>query len=278
MPEPAQHHAPDLADLRAKIDRIDADIHELLIARSEIIGNLIAVKGTQASGSAFRPVREASIMRRLVDRHRGILPLDAIEGIWRIIIATFTYVQAPYAVHADTGTDEAAMRDTARFHFGFTVPLHTYHTAEQAIAAVAASKGDLALVPAASGRNAWWTKLEGETAPKIIARLPFIERPDHPAALPVFAISHPMAEPVPPEVDLYSLRLSALPAAEALVPVAPLAQIVATAEDAALIALPHGQPVDAVTQALQKLGITVHASALVGSHMTGYTHARSHTP
>ncbi len=122
------------------------------------------------------------MMRKLVERHRGILPLDTVESIWRVIIATFTHVQAPYSVHADLTVGEAAMRDSARFHFGFTVPLVPHLSAAGAIAAVAASKGDLALVPAASvaGSGAWWASLEGDKAPKIIARLPFVERPDHP--------------------------------------------------------------------------------------------------
>ena len=62
------------------------------------------------------------MMRRLVDRHHGILPLDTVESIWRVIISTFTYVQAPFSVHADLSAGDALMRDSARFHFGFTVP------------------------------------------------------------------------------------------------------------------------------------------------------------
>src|SRR5262245_31880260 len=107
---------PSLADLRSEIDRIDATMHSLLMERGDIIGRLIEVKRTSESGSAFRPAREADMMRRLVERHRGILPLDTAESIWRVIIATFTYVQAPFAVHADLSAGEAAMRDSARFH------------------------------------------------------------------------------------------------------------------------------------------------------------------
>src|SRR5207245_2245137 len=83
------------------------------------------------------------------------------------------------------------MRDSARFHFGFTVPFVAHMGAAAAVAAVAASKGDLALVPAtlAAGAPAWWPALEGEREPKIIARLPFVERADHPAGLPVFVVS-----------------------------------------------------------------------------------------
>ncbi|MFZ1197251.1 MAG: chorismate mutase, partial [Pseudolabrys sp.] len=181
--------APSLADLRKEIDHIDEAMHQLLIERGDIIDRLIAVKRSQDTGtSAFRPVREAEMMRRLVNRHKGILPLDTVESIWRVIISTFTYVQAPFSVHADLSAGDALMRDSARFHFGFTVPFVPHMGAAGVVAAVSASKGDLGLVPAfdIASAGAWWSALEFDAAPKIIARLPFVERPDHPAALPVF--------------------------------------------------------------------------------------------
>src|SRR5262245_34543197 len=122
MSNPPRSDRPSLADLRREIDRIDENMHSLLMERGDIIDRLISVKETQETGSAFRPQREADIMRRLIDRHKGILPLDTAESIWRVIIATFTYVQAPFSVHADLSAGDAAMRDSARFHFGFTVP------------------------------------------------------------------------------------------------------------------------------------------------------------
>ena len=113
---------PTLADLRREIDRIDESMHNLLMERGRIIDTLISVKKTSESGSAFRPGREASMMRLLAERHEGLLPLETVESIWRVIIATFTYVQAPYAAHADISAGDAPMRDSVRFHFGFTVP------------------------------------------------------------------------------------------------------------------------------------------------------------
>src|SRR5215472_12073083 len=135
QPPPAP---PSLAELRKEIDRIDEGMHQLLMQRGDIIDRLIQVKQTQEVGSAFRPAREADMMRRLVERHRGILPLDTAESIWRVIIATFTYVQAPFRLHADLSAGDAAMRDSARFHFGFTVPFVTHLGASGVVAAVAA--------------------------------------------------------------------------------------------------------------------------------------------
>src|ERR1700704_5033991 len=140
-----------LAALRAEIDDIDETMHGLLMRRGETIDRLIAVKQTQESGSAFRPAREAEMMRRLVDRHHGILPLDTAEGIWRVIISTFTYVQTPFSIHADLTDNAAAMRDSARFHFGFTVPFVPHTGAAGVVAAVSESRGDLGLVNAEGG-------------------------------------------------------------------------------------------------------------------------------
>src|SRR5690242_14983048 len=199
---------PTLADLRHEIDRIDEAMHRLLMERGEIIDTLIATKKTAESGSAFRPAREADMMKRLVERHHGLLPLDTVESIWRVIIATFTYVQAPFSVHADLSAGEAAMRDTERFHFGFTVPFITHIGAAGVVAAVSASRGDLGLVPASTASTPWWAALEAGDAPKIIARLPFVERADHPAGLPVFAIARPNPDAVDTDIETWSVRVS----------------------------------------------------------------------
>src|SRR5438477_400174 len=201
---------PPLADLRRDIDRIDAAMHELLIERGAIIDKLIAVKKTEETGSAFRPAREADMMRRLVRRHHGSLPLDTAESIWRVIISTFTYVQAPFSVHADLSAGDALMRDSARFHFGFTVPFVPHMGAASVVAAVSSSKGDLGLVPAfaLAGAGAWWNALEFDTAPKIIARLPYVDRHDHPAAVPVFVLSRAAPEAMVREVETWSVRVA----------------------------------------------------------------------
>jgi chorismate mutase len=188
--------AETLSDLRVEIDRIDAAMHELLIERGEIIDRLIAIKRRQGGGSAFRPAREAAMMRALAERHRGLLPLDTVEGVWRIIISTFTYVQAPYCVHVDMSRGDAPMRDSARFHFGFTVPCVPHDSAGGVIKAVAQAAGDLGMFALDGGAAAgpWWTNLVPAVAPKIIARLPLVERPDHPAGMPAFVIAKPLAD------------------------------------------------------------------------------------
>jgi chorismate mutase len=275
MPQSAGQNIPALGDLRREIDRIDEQMHSLLMERGAIIDRLIAVKKTQETGSAFRPAREADMMRRLVERHHGSLPLDTVESIWRVIISTFTFVQAPFSVHADLSAGDALMRDSARFHFGFTVPFEPHMGAASVVEAVSESKGDLGLVPAfaIAGAGAWWTALEFDAAPKIIARLPFVERADHPAAFPVFVVSRVAADAMVTETEVWSMRVSGWRAASVNT-VATLADVIAVPDQAfdgaaLLVSVARGG-IKAVSDALVGVGTSIRSAALVGSHAWRY--------
>ncbi|MDU0338783.1 chorismate mutase [Bosea rubneri] len=259
-----------LADLRSEIDRIDAAMHGLLMERSSIIETLIAIKKTQVSGSAFRPGREADMMKRLALRHQGLLPLDTVESIWRIIIATFTYVQANYSVHADISGGDAPMRDSARFHFGFTVPYVPHEDARAVIRAVAESAGDLGIFRMDLGASAgvWWRDLIGEDKPKIIARLPFIERPDHPAGTPVYCIAKPLADAAMREIVLYAARVERWSETLRTGLAQHLAEVSASAADGShlglLVAAAGETSPEAIRGALEPAGLSEFTE--IGSH------------
>ncbi len=267
----APQAAPEasLAALRQEIDRIDRGLHTLLMERGEIIDRLIAVKAAQGGGSAFRPAREAAMMRALVSRHRGILPLDTVEGIWRIIISTFTYVQAPYAVHADVSGGDAPMRDSCRFHFGFTVPLATHASPRAVVAAVAAAAGDLGLVRAdgngdEDADSPWWDALAAPDAPKIIARLPFVERADHAAGLPLYVVAKPLADAAPHDVLLHAVHLPSDAGRPALPPqVAIVDAVEAPGRTSLVVAAPETVGIDALRTLF---GRSATSLAFIGSH------------
>ena len=268
----------DLASLRAEIDRIDAEMHALLIQRGAIIDRLITIKRGQGGGSAFRPGREASMMRRLAERHRGLLPLDTVEGIWRVIIATFTWAQAPFSVHADVSAGDAAMRDSARFHFGFTVPYRPHPNCNAVIEAVAGSRGDLGIFRlgdrgAKDAPSAWWQSLVGEGRPKVIARLPFIERPTHPAGTPIFVVANPLDDPAAAQRDwvLYAVRTQSFEA-EALRALQDLyGEVVARSgmgngDQNLLLAVPGGVGQKQLRETLERAGAQTVSLDEVGSH------------
>ncbi|MDR6287121.1 chorismate mutase [Methylopila jiangsuensis] len=180
-----------LTEIRHEIDRIDEAMHRLLMERGAVIDRLVAIKRTSETGSAFRPAREADMMRRLAARHEGRLPLATAEHLWRTIIATFTHVQAPFALHVEQGSDALAMHDLARFHVGFDVPLVGHTTPARVVEAVARSSGDLGLARIdADAASAWWDGL-GADGPRIMARLPFLPAEGHPAPTPALVIARP---------------------------------------------------------------------------------------
>jgi chorismate mutase len=270
----AEKPAPALAELRQEIDRIDEAMHRLLMERGTIIDRLIASKKASKTGitSAFRPGREASMMKALAERHEGLLPLDTVESIWRVIIGTFTYVQSNYSVHADVSGGDAPMRDSVRFHFGFTVPYVTHPSAAAVIEAVASSGGDLGVFRLDQGATsgAWWRTLADRDRPKVIARLPFIERPDHPAGTPVFVISKPLVDAAVRDVVLYAAQFERWHrgANEALIRLG--GEVVASAADAhglsELIAVPGTVEPAQLHETLTKAGASLAQLAEVGSH------------
>jgi chorismate mutase len=265
---------PSLAELRQDIDRIDEAMHRLLMERGTIIDRLIASKKASETGlsSAFRPGREASMMRLLAERHEGLLPLDTVESIWRVIIGTFTYVQSSYSVHADISAGDAPMRDSARFHFGFTVPYITHPSAAAVIEAVAGSKGDLGIFRLDQGATsgAWWRTLAEKDRPKIIARLPFIERPDHPAGTPVFVISKPLTDAAVRDVVLYAAQFERWHrgANEALTRLG--GEVVASAADSMglseMIAVPGSVEPSRLHRELTEAGASLVQLVEIGSH------------
>jgi chorismate mutase len=191
-----------LADLRAKIDRIDEAMHRLLIERGTAIDALIGAKGTLRKRAPFRPQREAEMMRRLAARHRGSLPLATVEHLWREIISTFTFLQAPFRLIVDHGADPTAMHDLARFAFGFSVELIRADGPADVVSRVGASGTDLGLIPRPTGRSesAWWRGLSAKDGPRLMALLPFIAPKGDIAGAPAFVVSPALAEPSPPDL------------------------------------------------------------------------------
>lgn len=165
--------AGGLPALRAELDRIDDDLHDLLMRRARVVEH-VARAGKR---SAFRPGREASIIRRLVGRHQGSLPVQTIFRMWREMLAGTTGMQAPIVVAVCDAEPGALMTQTAREHFGALTPIHTHTSPARALAEVSAGSAAVAVLPYPSDSNAWWTTLmHQEPRVHIIARLPFWAR------------------------------------------------------------------------------------------------------
>lgn len=161
---------PDLAALRAKLDHIDDAVHDLLIERATIV-EAVARSGKPA---AFRPGREASIVRRLVRRHHGSLPPVTLFRVWRELLAGTTAMQGGFSLAVSDASSGAELTQLAREHFGALTPLRRHGDAEQALADVSQGTASVAVLPFPSDVDPWWDALlRHEPRLYVIGRLPF---------------------------------------------------------------------------------------------------------
>lgn len=162
--------------MRGELDRIDDAIHDLLMQRAQVVEH-VARSGKPA---AFRPGREASIIRRLLARHRGSLPPVTLVRIWREMLAGTTSMQGGFSLAVSDSDPGAPLTQLAREHFGALTPLRLYGSPGQAMVDVSQSHAAVAVLPHPSENDTWWVALlHHEPRLHIIARLPFWRpRPD----------------------------------------------------------------------------------------------------
>ena len=224
---------PTLADLRAQLDQVDDPLHELLMRRADIVGEVARLA---AHGNiAFRPGREADILRRLLARHAGGLPRRALPRLWRELFAATTTMQGGFVVAVGAPEPAAAYIACAREHFGALTPLRAHGSPARAIAEVSAGAAAVAVLPLPQEGEppaaAWWTTLLHQEEPRlhIAARLPFwAPRPEGAPQVQALVVAAAAPDPsgadrtllgveLPPEMS--RTRLAAAAAAAGLAPV-----------------------------------------------------------
>ena len=202
----------DLASLRNRIDNIDDSIHDLLMQRAELASAIRAAKSAiEGEGeilSAYRPAREADMLRRLKKRHRGNLPFAAVARIWREIIASLTQMQAPYGLYICGGANLLAFHDIGRFYYGASAHIHVHEDASAVLSAVAADPAGLGLLPYPGKEDPepWWPELLKlrRNGLSVIASLPFFYRAGNPQPS-ILVISHAPYEPSGDDTTLLAL-------------------------------------------------------------------------
>jgi chorismate mutase / prephenate dehydratase len=166
----------DLAELRRSLDRIDDKLQDLLIERAEIVA-MVAASKRQTNLAAFQPGREAEIIRRRVDRHRGDFPVATLVRIWREMLAATVRLQSPFAVAVYAPPEAPGFWDLARDHYGSNTPMSAYRLLGQVIRAVNDGQASVGVLPMPQEEepDPWWPHLlsKAENAPHVVARLPF---------------------------------------------------------------------------------------------------------
>jgi hypothetical protein len=175
---------PDSRDeMRAKLQLIDHDIHDLLMRRAAMTGNN---SGPGNRPAPVQPSQAAEILRSVLARHSGQFPLRALVQIWCDIIFAG---DAQTTLHVFAGEDAAGFRDLARTSFGCTLPIVSHNSAMAVIYACADDPLAIGLVPppeSVESGQTWWEQLApaGQAGPRITRGLPFIRNDPCPVPLP----------------------------------------------------------------------------------------------
>jgi chorismate mutase len=206
--------ATPLAQFRAQLDRLDDQIHDLLMARAAVVEGVARDGGKQ--GTKIRPGREAIILRRLLARHTGALPPQAIIRFWRELFGAALIIEGGQTMavcDGDGGADRIAL---AREHFGPYTPLRRHHNPAQTLADLARDTAQLAVLPPPGeddeARGGWWPMLTA-TAPHrlfVIAKLPFWpKRVEGAPAGEAYVVAAIRPDPSGDDRGLISLELAA---------------------------------------------------------------------
>jgi len=110
---------PPLKDLREKIDLLDDQILSLISRRAKIAQEVAKAKQGE---STYRPGREAQILSRMAAQNASPLPAEAVQGIFREIIAACRQLQETTTI-AYLGPAGTYSEAAARLHFGSTSTL-----------------------------------------------------------------------------------------------------------------------------------------------------------
>lgn len=122
----AREASMSLQDIRQAIDKVDREIFDCLVRRSQLIEAVGQVKAAQGGRLPVRPAREAEQMHRLAQWHGDSsigFPYESLSAIWREIIGAAIAQQGGLRVVA---SPEAQM--PARCYFGAAAYIQTAAT------------------------------------------------------------------------------------------------------------------------------------------------------
>ncbi len=214
--EPGGDHVPRLRE-------IDARLQALIGERAR----MVAESRSGQVGEGPLPFFAYEELRELVERHDGSLPVTVVEHVWRELAAAMALAGTQTAIHCEASLDPAALIDTIRYHFGFSISVEEAGDAPDVMRAVAENPGDFGIVQLQERADLpWWRSLGGlerfprkrdrlrdqnslqdqclehipvaksgsdlagyARAPVIVARLPFLVAEDRPADLPALIVA-----------------------------------------------------------------------------------------
>ncbi|MEX0637146.1 MAG: prephenate dehydratase [Burkholderiales bacterium] len=133
----------DIDKLRTEIDALDGELVELLQRRARLVQRIGALKG---GAPAYRPEREAEILRRVAARGGEPLPAAALTRVFREVISACRGLEQPIRV-AYLGPPGTFSEQAVRRHFGGGVEALPAAVIDEAFRRCESGDAQFAVVP-----------------------------------------------------------------------------------------------------------------------------------
>lgn len=160
-----------LAEVRARIDVLDAELLALVDERAALAREVAAAK--EASGGyrfGLRPAREAALLRALLARPREAAEDGLVIRLWRELMGASLALQGRFELMVYGGRDVPGTIEQARRRFGGAPGLTRTDRAETALSAARLMGGVGVL--SLNSDTPWWGRMLLEPKLRVFAALP----------------------------------------------------------------------------------------------------------
>lgn len=147
----------DLPYLRKKIDVIDAQLIELIYKRAHYVNEIGAYKKKNNVGF-FNLNRELEIIKKIIDTHKDIYPLESLFYLWREMIGGMLYLQSEVFISVYVHDFKDQSLTLIRDFFGHVLPIHFRNTLEETYDDLTQNKPCVVfyLWPDKNVKEKWW--------------------------------------------------------------------------------------------------------------------------
>jgi chorismate mutase/prephenate dehydratase len=139
--------APNLGEVRARIDGIDRQIQSLIAERANFAHQVGKAKGKLAAAvDYYRPEREAQVLRMVVDRNEGPLSDELLVHVFREIMSACLAQQEPLKI-GYLGPEGTFSQQAVLKHFGRSAHGQPMASIEEVFQEVENGNADFGVVP-----------------------------------------------------------------------------------------------------------------------------------
>jgi len=139
--------ATRLEDVRARIDRVDEQIHRLINERARL-AQLVGISKSRDGHTVdfYRPEREAQVLRKARERNHGPLKDEEVVRLFREIMSACLAQQEPLKV-AYLGPEATFSQTAVLTHFGHSVRALPLGSIDEVFHEVESAAADFGVVP-----------------------------------------------------------------------------------------------------------------------------------